>query len=165
METYLEIDLGEIIIQRGCVKRGAIVHTREERIIHHQIAKWTFLKPPLLLAAIYLRLQILYGRHRRKRYRKQLPTFSKMEILANQNGCVRQLREIKKSGKQQQRDDLDVRNRPLLMLQLQMRLLCWNLVLVHRQGKQKPLNLASRPRAPVHHVITLLLFPQGLQRE
>jgi hypothetical protein len=50
-------------------------------------------------AAIYLRLQTLCGRHHRKRYKKQLPTFSKIRILTSQNGCVKQLRENRQSEK------------------------------------------------------------------
>src|SRR4051812_15085926 len=62
----------EKILLPGCEKKDGTVHNLEGKIVgHQQMGKRTYRKLPRKLGAIYLRRPILYGRHHRRRFRKQ----------------------------------------------------------------------------------------------
>jgi hypothetical protein len=80
------IQQGGKIIPPGCEKTR-IAHNHDVRTVDHQAERPISLKRLLLLAIIYLRLQIHYGRHLRRRFRRPWQNFSKNQTQANRNGC------------------------------------------------------------------------------
>jgi hypothetical protein len=88
----LEMDRGGRIPPLGCVKKVGIGHKLEgKRIVRlRQISR----KPQRLWEVISLRLQTRYGRHHRRRFKRQWLNSSKRgEIPVNRNGCGKLLRE------------------------------------------------------------------------
>jgi hypothetical protein len=83
---YLRIRHPETVHRLGCERKGGIGHNRGGKRIDHQAERRIFPKLRLLLEVICSRLQIRYGRRRRRMYRRQWLTFNKNQIQVNRNG-------------------------------------------------------------------------------
>src|ERR1700712_3528684 len=78
-EKFQEMNRGGRIPLLGCEKKVEIGHNLEGKRTVRRVEMAIFQKLPLLWEPISSRLQTRYGKHHRRRFKRQLLNFSKKE--------------------------------------------------------------------------------------